>query len=192
MSDFFEPLPPRKEEERPVRPAWAGPPRGVVPAIVPVDGVIARNDLVAVFLSSFHVYPAGFTAEIFVVAREGSELDPFAHRPYRRARAEGQIEPGLLRLGFSFADGSKVANTSGGPIGTGEDGAPSAPVMRPSGGRGQEDEWSQTFWAWPLPPPGRMEFVSEWPAAGLPLTRNELDAAAIIDAAPRAQVAFVD
>jgi hypothetical protein len=40
--------------------------------------------------------------------------------------------------------------------------------------------------------PGRMEFVCEWPAAGLPLTRTELDAAAIIAAAPRAQVAFVD
>jgi hypothetical protein len=192
VSDFFEPPPPREEEERPVRPPWAGPPRGVVPAVVPVEGVMARNDSAAIFLNAFHVYPAGFAVDIFVVAREGSELDPFFHRPDRRARTEGQIAPGLLRLGFSFADGSKVASTSVDPRATGEDGAPASPVMRPRGGRGQEDEWSQTFWVWPLPPPGPMEFVSEWPAAGLPLTRTELDAAAIIAAAPRAQVAFVE
>lgn len=160
--------------------------------IVPVEGAIARSDSAAIFLSALHVYPAGFAVEIFVVARGGMELDPFSHRPDRRARAEGQIGAGVLRLGFSFADGSKVANTSVGSRATGEDGAPSSPVMAPRSGRGEEDEWSQTYWVWPLPPPGRMEFVSEWPAAELPLTRIELDSAPIIAAAPRAQVAFVD
>jgi hypothetical protein len=35
-----------------------------------------------------------------------------------------------------------------------------------------------------------LEFVYEWPVAGIPLGRTELDAAAIIDAASRAQAIF--
>jgi hypothetical protein len=44
---------------------------------------MARNDSAAIFFSALHVDPDGFKAEIFVVAREGSELDPFSHRPDR-------------------------------------------------------------------------------------------------------------
>jgi hypothetical protein len=57
-------------------------------------------------------------------------------------------------------------------------------------GRGSEGEWSYAFWVWPLPPAGSLELVYEWPVAGIPLGRTELDAAAIIDAASRAQAIF--
>jgi len=45
---------------------------------------------------------------------------------------------------------------------------------------------------WPLPPPGRLALVCEWPAAGIPLTRTDIDAGAIHEAAQRAQVIFED
>jgi hypothetical protein len=41
------------------------------------------------------------------------------------------------------------------------------------------------WWVTPLPPPGRLEFVCEWPAAGIALTRVEVDADPIREAATR-------
>jgi hypothetical protein len=41
---------------------------------------------------------------------------------------------------------------------------------------------------WPLPPPGPLVFACEWPAAGMALTRHEIDAQPILDAAGRTQV----
>ena len=44
----------------------------------------------------------------------------------------------------------------------------------------------------PLPPAGKLAFVCEWPAAGIPLTRHEIDAQIILDAASHAQQLFTD
>jgi hypothetical protein len=43
---------------------------------------------------------------------------------------------------------------------------------------------------WPLPPP--LALVCEWPAAGIPLTRQDIDAGKVREAAQRAQVIFED
>ena len=40
-----------------------------------------------------------------------------------------------------------------------------------------------TFWVWPLPPAGPLVFVCEWPKYRIPLTRKEIDAGLIRDAA---------
>jgi hypothetical protein len=45
---------------------------------------------------------------------------------------------------------------------------------------------------WPLPPPGPLAFVCEWPAAGIAVTRSEIDAQLVLDAADRAQLIFPD
>src|SRR5256885_6760927 len=42
------------------------------------------------------------------------------------------------------------------------------------------------YWVWPLPPPGPVAFVCEWPAFGIPESRAELHARLILDAAARA------
>jgi hypothetical protein len=65
-------------------------------------------------------------------------------------------------------------------------------LVRPGGRGGGGGYWRQTHWVWPLPPAGPLVFVCEWPATGIPLTRNELDAQAILDAAARAEVIFSD
>jgi hypothetical protein len=43
--------------------------------------------------------------------------------------------------------------------------------------------WHWEFWAWPLPPPGPLAFVCEWPAHGISLTRHEIDAGVLLHAA---------
>jgi hypothetical protein len=64
--------------------------------------------------------------------------------------------------------------------------------MHPGGGGGGGASWHQTNWVWPLPPPGPLAFVCEWPAAGIALTRTEIDAQLVLEAAERAQVIFAD
>jgi hypothetical protein len=111
----------------------------------------------------------------------------------RSAGLWAATEPGLpeemLRIGVQFADGSKATNTSEFHHG---DGPPPAPVLRTGGGGGGDRSWHQNEWVWPLPPPGPLTFVCEWPAAGIALTRSEIDAQLILDAADRAQRIFPD
>ncbi|HEU5064051.1 MAG TPA: hypothetical protein VFT79_13010 [Solirubrobacterales bacterium] len=160
--------------------------------MLPVERVVARTEAVAVYLNCFWVYPAGFEFEVFAVAKdEGSELDPFSFDHTYAAERSGEIPPEKLRLGFEFADGSKVTNTGGRFDWDWEDtDRPSHPIMSGSRGQGGEGSWSWAFWVWPLPPAGELTFVCEWPAAEIPLTRLELDAAPLTEAASRAQKLF--
>ena len=65
-----------------------------------------------------------------------------------------------------------------------------------SGGRsgggsiGGGTSWFQGFTLWPMPPPGPLRFVCEWPAAGLAVSHAEIDAQLVLDAAARARVVF--
>jgi hypothetical protein len=59
------------------------------------------------------------------------------------------------------------------------------------GGSG-ESRFQQGYWISPLPPPGPVGFVCEWPAVGIPVARQELDAQLIRDAAENARAMFGD
>ena len=59
-------------------------------------------------------------------------------------------------------------------------------MLFPDGGGGGGRRYDMRYWVWPLPPPGPVAFVCEWPAFGIPESRAELDARLILDAAARA------
>jgi hypothetical protein len=191
MSDFFEP-PPRIEEEPETTQDWDGPPTAVLPATLPIERVVASNAKVAIYLAAVSAYRTSFRFDLFVVGADAeSELNPFDFEHRMLAERTGEIPPGQLRLGFLFADGSKATNTGRYCGWYDESGAPpDAPLMRDLGGGGDIGEWQHSFWVWPLPPPGKLEFLCEWPKAEIPLTRSELDSAAIINAAALSQQAF--
>ena len=193
MSDFFEPPPkPAVPEPRYRTPPWFGAPRGTLPGIVAFERVLARTDKVAVCVSRIAAYPTGFEFDVLTMtADEQDEIDPmqFHHRHHLHSGAAASIPPELLRLGVQFADGSKATNTGGFHA---DRQPPTAPVMHSGGGGGGGGSWRETQWVWPLPPPGPVVLVCEWPAMNIPLTRSELDAQAILDAATRAQVIFSD
>lgn len=195
MGEFFEP-PSRSGLDFETLPAqeWDGPPRDAVPAVVPIEQVVARNEKVGIFLAAIWVYRAGFEFDVFVVAKDpSSELDPFNYEHQLRAEQTGEIPPEQLRLGFHFADGTTAANTGDRFDWEGEIGSvPKTPVMRGTRGTAGGGDWSQAFWVWPTPPAGPLEFVCEWPEAGIPLTRSELDSAAIRDASSRSLRIFLD
>ena len=102
-------------------------------------------------------------------------------------RGRGEIPPEVLRLGIEFADGSKATNLRG-PFAHEPDDDGRGPMLTQRGGHGGEGRWTQEFWVWPLPPPGPLAFVCEWPHHGIDLTRSEIDAQVVLDAAARAQV----
>lgn len=145
-------------------------------------------------VASALVYPNGLEFEVVVVVEgEWSKLDPFFSRP--DDDEEGVIHPSLLRFGVEYADGRKATNTRDRWAGwlDEEEGhpAPQHPVLLTgTGGGGGGGHWAYRFWLWPLPPPGLMYLVCEWPDADIPLTRHEIDAQSIIDAGARAQEVF--
>src|SRR5438045_3665658 len=99
----------------------------------------------------------------------------FHHHHRLQHGATDEIPPEMLRLGIQFANGSKATNTAG--VNHDPD-TPAGPVMHAGGGGGGGGNWRQTQWVCPLPPPGPVVFVCEWPAMEIPISRSELDAQA--------------
>jgi hypothetical protein len=196
VNGFFEPLLPRPvDPEVSYRmPAWLGAPRGTLPGVVPLERVLARTGKAAVCVTRIGAYSTGFEVDLVTMSRtEDDEFDPllFGHPRWRRGAQREGLPPEMLRFGVQYADGGKATNV-GGYQPHDPAVAPAGPVIVPGGGGGGGGSWHQSLWVWPLPPPGSLLLVCEWPAAGIPLTRCEVDAALIIDAAARAQVLFSD
>lgn len=199
MREFFEPPPPRPEEPEAEhrQPPWFGPPHGTLPGVVALELVLAKTDKVAVYVSRLLGYPTGFGFDLMTASAPGQhelDLDPMLFGRHRRRtrRGEQELDPDLLRIGVQFSDGAKATNIGG--SGYDQD-PPPGPVMHSGGGGGGGgggSDWHQTNWVWPLPPPGPLSFVCQWPAAEIALTRAQIDAELILDAAGRAQDLFPD
>lgn len=188
---FFEP-PAAPPEPPPRVPApWEGPPNNVLGAVVPFDLVVATTAAAVVTVGAATVYPEGFEFEYLVRVRDkrvGEFLPEHQHR-WRLRPGEADVLPDeLFRFGLEFADGSRVTTLR--PSFPFEPDAANleGPVMMPRPGGGSLERWSGQWWVWPLPPEGSLAFVCEWPVAGITLTRVEVDAAALRDAAGRARV----
>lgn len=198
LSEFFEPPPPSPPEPEPDfhQPPWVGPPHGTLPGVVALELVLAQTEKVAVYVLTLLAYPTGFEFDVLTISadRWNDELDPMMFGPHRhRSRRHGgeeeELPDELLRIGVQFANGAKATNTAGFQH---DQEPPPGPVMQAGGGGGGGGQWHQTQWVWPLPPPGPLSFVCEWPAAEIALTRSEIDAQIILDAASHAQVLFPD
>lgn len=65
---------------------------------------------------------------------------------------------------------------------------PPGPLLLPHrGGGGHDQRWDTGYWVWPLPPPGPVTFICQWPAYRIAETRGEIDARLIVDAAGEAR-----
>lgn len=150
--------------------------------------VLARNARAAVFVVSLVAYPTGLEFEVRVLTSGEQWLDPSLNGVYLRPGGprEGNYEQ-MLRFGVEFSDGRKATNVDRHAPREGE---PESPVLWGRGGGSSGSRSQQGFWLWPLPPPGPLGFVCEWPAAELALSRAEIDAQVVIDAASRAQAVF--
>jgi hypothetical protein len=160
-----EPEPPPRSRRR-----WELPGNEFPGVVAAGPLLLGRGDQAAVAITSLAAYATGF--EIFVLARI---------RP--GGQESGGVPHEAFRFGLQWPDGSKVIGDH--RHGPGPDTEPDRPILHPyafGGGRGQR---FSRWWAWPLPPPGRLEFVCEWPALGLAETRASIEAQLIRDAAQR-------
>lgn len=183
---FFEPPPPPPEPEphRPL-PPWFGAPDDVLPGVVALELVLARNDQAAVAVTRLGAYPTGMEFDVSVRLRAETHGDPFDWQWRTHRRPAGKDLPDeFLRLGVAFADGRKATNLGGGAEPP-DEAEPEGPVLHQGGGGGGGRRWDMQHWVWPLPPEGPLTFVVEWPARGIGLTRAEIDARLVRDAAER-------
>jgi hypothetical protein len=190
---FFEPLeqPPPEEEHR--APAWLGPPDNVLGAAVPLRLLLARTDDVAIAITDATAFPNGVELNVALRLRRLSPAarralmrgGPFHYPSFPGDEPDGGIPPELLRLGVQFADGRKA--TTLGPRHQHFEREPDGPVLMQRGGGGGDRSWNMHVWLWPLPPPGALAFVVEWPLAGIAETRVEIDAGVMIEAAAQAE-----
>ena len=187
MVSFFEPPPPAPEPPAQARLPWDGPPNNILGVVVPLNLVVARSARAVVTLGALTAYPSGFEIDYLVRSRD-EELGQLLPEHLHRARARGagsELPAELFRFGIEFADGARVTSLRPTlPFAAPES---SGPVMVPRGGGGSLDRWLGHWWIWPLPPPGRLAFVCEWPAAEIGLARVEIDADVVRDAAGRAE-----
>lgn len=156
--------------------------------MVPLELVLVRRDELAIGVSRLAVYPTGFTFDLIAFSAP-SEEDSAAFEALMMGMRRPRQTDGLLRIGVQFADGAKATSTSGFHHGRDQ---PDGPVLQPGGSGGGGGRWHMDMWVWPLPPPGQLAFVCEWPDANVPVTRHEIDAQLILDAADRATVIFSD
>jgi hypothetical protein len=187
---FFEPPPSR---EAPVAhsvvvapPAWVGPPHNVLPGVVPAELIVAETDQTVVAVTALCVYPTGIGFTLSLRLRHLSSRERWRYASlFGYGLPEGEPLPDeLVRFGVQFADGRKATNLDRRPP---ADSEPEGPVLIEQGGSGYgSPAWDTEEWLWPLPPPGPLTFVCEWPGRGIGLSRAEVDGDAIRQAAARA------
>ena len=189
--DFFETPPaPQPTEEPFEQKPWFGSPRNELGVSTGLRLVLARTDDVALAVIDVVAFTTGVSLNLVALRRTPGDPGTFDH-PFGHfwlpTHKGGELPPELLRFGVEFSDGGK-ATTVGGHAALAAEGEPRGPILSPGGGSGSDDYWESSFWLWPLPPPGTLAFVVEWPAERVELSRHEVDAAPIIEASQRSAV----
>lgn len=160
---------------------------------VALNLVIGRSERAALWIPALTASADGFDFDLEL--RHDLEEEEFGHPfffdhhpQWRKRTPEGGLDPELLRFGIQFADGGKATNIESSiPFRTsGADDPVEVPVLMARGGGGGEGRWRQDFLVSPLPPPGPLAFVCEWPIAAIPETRNEIDSSLVREAASEA------
>jgi hypothetical protein len=194
MTEFFE-LPPPPPEAEPMaweQPVWMAPPENVFGHRVDADLILARTDDVAMGITGMIAYPTGLSFAVSSRRREVFLHDATEEMWHRGPLydASGHVRQDVVRFGIEFSDGRKATTFDPYPPWRDDQTSlPEGPVLiHRGGGSGGVRSQEHGFWVWPLPPPGPFAFVCEWPSEGIPVTRAQIDAGLIIEAAQRAEV----
>jgi hypothetical protein len=180
---FFEL--PEFEPPRPWRPSppWWHAPEHELGVDVPIRTTIASDDGLWLGLVGVVAYSTGFTLRLCFLRRAHDLAEVFQNSITVRVH-ESEITEKFLRFGIEFADGRRATNLDEFASDRhSEDGAdPDIALAARGHGEGPHGG-AMRAWVWPLPPPGPIALVIEWPSVGLALTRVELPAEPILAAA---------
>jgi hypothetical protein len=163
-------------------PEWIAPPENIEPSKVYIDLVLATTETLTLSIALLKVFPTGLSFELSCAGHEGAH--PFFGGP--------PLVDGGLGFGVLFADG-RTAIAGHPRLSRPFLQRPTGPRLRTvSGGGGSGGNCRTTFWLWPLPPPGPLEFVCEWTLEGIPETGATVDAALLAGAAERCRELWPD
>jgi hypothetical protein len=170
--------PPRQRVQRWVPRAW-DPPQTELPGIVPIDTLaFDRSEQTAIAITGISAYSNGF--EIFAIRLIRPDAPGLDEDP-----VPGWRGPEPFRFSLQFSDGRTLTDHA--PHGRGAiqppgDAEPAEPVLWSRGGGGTTHYQHLSWWVWPLPPSGPLEFSCQ---LGTGETRVGIDAQLILDAAQR-------
>jgi hypothetical protein len=156
------------------------------PAVVPVGTLhFDTAGSSAVAITGLLGYRNGFEFFVTRLVRPdvlGSlvEREPYPPNPGGPLRGE---EP--LKIGVEFADGGQAF--TGGWVDMAYDDEPDRPFVYPGGSIIRHHRMDGRWWVWPLPPPGRLDFICR---LGEAETRLSIDAQPILDASRRSTQAW--
>lgn len=176
---FFDdvPQPPPIDAEEPSPRAFWERSDFVLGAPVAQALVVARSEKAVVGVSGLMAHPNGFELSLTYMLRHRDPTSRWAHP----TRLREQPSPNdFLRFGLLYSDGTMMTNFDDGWY---DEADPPQALMQPTGGSGTDQRWDDRYWVWPLPPPGPLTFVCEWPACGIAETRASIDATLIREAA---------
>jgi hypothetical protein len=188
VSFFDEPslLTPEPEEPEPQRTPWRGTSDDTTGVVVSLVRVLARTDDVAIIVSGFVAYPAGFDFTLITISRLAWVRHGMQPHPMGFGLAERMFpSPEFFRFGLRFADGTKATNVGFGLGGHSPGSGVRDLRTRGSGGGGRK--YSSRYWCEPLPPPGSLGLVCEWPKYGIVETEDVVSADLILAAAEQAK-----
>lgn len=200
FEDFPVPTPPKRDHApKFVPPPWFGAPENELPGVVHIGKVVYHGPHRVLAVKSAEVYSTGCNFDLVWNARRGDETDNewatahsrfFQHGP---APMMGQEALGaVLLFGIVLPDGSKASTGAMNPHAYMDPAVePEAPVLsfRGGGGGGGDDELngSGSLWLWPLPEPGNIRLVAQWPDLGIPECSVILDGGRLRAAAGEVQ-----
>jgi hypothetical protein len=179
---------------------WLGPPRYALPAAVPEPFLLFSSDRLAIAMQDVGVFATGVSFTLVSVLHAAfartAEAREVIEREFGLPPRFGGGRNDFLRFGVLFSDGGKATNlddeTSFAQLGLDEDAdepvePPAGPVLNGGTGNHFGSRSEDEYWLWPLPPPGPVTFVCEWPVFQVPETRLEIDAAVFHAAAHSAR-----
>lgn len=152
--------------------------------------ILARTEAVAVAAIGATVYPQGLSFDLVVRVRPSDDddfQDPFGRHGFHRRRAgDPWPPPDVLRFGVAWPDGRKATTLESHARPPAPE-QPEGPLLSHRGGGGGGGSWSAGLWLWPLPPPGTIDFVCEWPSKEIPETHRQVETGPLLEALAQAE-----
>jgi hypothetical protein len=179
-----------------------GPCPNVVPGMAPLAAILARTEETVVAVTGIRAYPSGFGFTLDLRLGGSVSWEMRMHWPLPDVVSDSmRVLPAeaILQLTIEFADGHSVSTADPGTADPGEP-DPDRPMLSSAPGTSWgADEWYRDAWCLaleyrvrPLPPPGPLAFVCEWPGRGISSSRVEIDGTTIRQAADAAVRLWLD
>jgi hypothetical protein len=188
---FFEPDPTVPELERinADRDPRREPPFDQLPAVAPLSAVLATTDNVSIALICARIFTDGveFIIERKIRRKNLSRIDFRNLAQNDRFMPDEENQATRLQYGVLLSDGQKITSRHSWAEDPHQTQIAPHHILVPTDGSGggsdSRYQYHDGLWLHPLPPPGSIDFVTQWPNGGIKETHTAIDADMILSLA---------